>query len=454
MSQTPPQGQGWVDANGYQQPGFPPPGFWQASDGRWYPPESADPSFAPQQPPQQTPQPGAPEFGYQPLGLAGTPTEAMPPPGQPGAPSQPGQPVAPGPPQHQPGQPQYPTGPPQHPTGPPQYTAPQPGQPAPGGFPPPGPPQHQPGYPGTPTPGAPGAPPTGPPPAYGSPGPAGPAKPLDSSSKTGLWIVLGILGIGTLAIVGLSAAILAARSGDPDSDRPSTTESATGGSGSETDNDDPEPTTTPTTTPTTAATVPEPAPGGTDTDTGFLGVDDGLDDVLSCTLIDDETLEVELTNQTSESVDYYLTVAFFDSDGARLSDTSAFVTALRPGEYAREEVYIFDEPGASCEVIAAERFNSDIDEVALAEISSCTVIGPDFADDVLAELAVTNSGSVTYNYSIDVALISPEGVRRGTGFGYVEAVRPGETAPTEIYSTVGYRDGFTCDVVAVFRTEP
>lgn len=35
----PPQSNGWVDSNGQVQPGFPPPGWWQASDTRWYPPE-------------------------------------------------------------------------------------------------------------------------------------------------------------------------------------------------------------------------------------------------------------------------------------------------------------------------------------------------------------------------------------------------------------------------------
>ena len=82
MSQIPPQGQGWVDGNGTHHPGFPPPGFWQASDSRWYPPETADPAYfatQPEVPPSEAPtQAVAP--GTQPPG----PGPAVPPTPNPG----------------------------------------------------------------------------------------------------------------------------------------------------------------------------------------------------------------------------------------------------------------------------------------------------------------------------------------------------------------------------------
>ncbi|MGF1597172.1 MAG: hypothetical protein ACFCVK_09620 [Acidimicrobiales bacterium] len=39
MTMVPPEG-GWTDPYGNRQHGAPPPGWWQASDHRWYPPES------------------------------------------------------------------------------------------------------------------------------------------------------------------------------------------------------------------------------------------------------------------------------------------------------------------------------------------------------------------------------------------------------------------------------
>ncbi len=37
---------GWTDSSGATQSGFPPPGYWQASDGRWYPPQPPSQGWA------------------------------------------------------------------------------------------------------------------------------------------------------------------------------------------------------------------------------------------------------------------------------------------------------------------------------------------------------------------------------------------------------------------------
>ncbi|MCP4224356.1 MAG: hypothetical protein GY773_13520, partial [Actinomycetia bacterium] len=74
-------------------------------------------------------------------------------------------------------------------------------------------------------------------------------------------------------------------------------------------------------------------------------------------------------------------------------------------------------------------------------------------DDVMAEISATNSANTNSDYSVDVAILDADGVRRGTGYAYIETVRPGETAPSEIFTTVDYSDDAVCDVVAVIRTE-
>lgn len=79
MTQVPPPG-GWIDPYGTPQSGYPPPGYWQASDGRWYPPESrpAQPFAAPETirapgPAGPAGQPGfgGPQPGYGPQGFQG-----------------------------------------------------------------------------------------------------------------------------------------------------------------------------------------------------------------------------------------------------------------------------------------------------------------------------------------------------------------------------------------------
>ncbi|MCP4224303.1 MAG: hypothetical protein GY773_13240 [Actinomycetia bacterium] len=392
MSEIPPQGQGWIDSNGYQQAGIPPTGYWQASDGRWYAPELAAPAYVQPQPSQ------APEAVVD----QGAPTQAMPggepqhfPPQdfgtQPYAPGPGFQAPAPGP---GPGPQQFPTGPP---PGPQQFsTAPGP-QLYPGG-------QH-----------------SGQPPSTGS-------------SRTGLWIVLGVAGVLLVGIVALGAFLVV---GDDDDE-------STAGSTTTVVDDD---TTVDDDVDDTTATTEDTTDLVTDSDGSGTG------DVVSCSKVDDETVVVEVVNSSSELSNYFLTIAFFDDSGSRLSDTSGYITALRPGERSIEESYIFDEPGATCEVIDVERVTVQQDAEALSDVSTCEVTGADFVDDVMAEISATNSANTNSDYSVDVAILDADGVRRGTGYAYIETVRPGETAPSEIFTTVDYSDDAVCDVVAVIRTE-
>jgi len=141
------------------------PGWWLASDGRYYPP---------QQPPVQTPPPQPPQSGHPPSQQPGQPPQqpGYPPPRQPGyPPAQPGYPPQPGHGGPQPGWGQQPG-----------YGAPQPGW------------GQQPGY-GAPQPG------------YGRPGaPAQPVQPFVVGPPTrGSSKALIIIAIVLVVVVGLPA---------------------------------------------------------------------------------------------------------------------------------------------------------------------------------------------------------------------------------------------------------
>ncbi len=72
--------------------------------------------------------------------------------------------------------------------------------------------------------------------------------------------------------------------------------------------------------------------------------------------------------------------------------------------------------------------------------------------DVEASLEVTNGGDDTADYSVTVGFYDGEGVRRGTGSAYVEVVRPGESAPSDVFTVVEDGGDYTCEVIAVDRS--
>lgn len=178
---------------------------------------------------------------------------------------------------------------------------------------------------------------------------------------------------------------------------------------------------------------------------------DAAGDVVGCTRVDEETIELEVVNHSSETSSYWLTVGYFDDAGRRLADGSEFIDNLRPGERAIESTYVFETEGTVCEVIDVDRFASESDAEEMAEISACEITGTDVFGDVEASVSATNSTSESSDYSIEVAFVDDEGVRRGTGSAFVEVVRPGETAPTDLFTTVDHSPGYRCEVVGVDR---
>jgi len=254
-------------------------------------------------------------------------------------------------------------------------------------------------------------------------------------SRTGLWIALGAVAL--LVIVGGIAAAVAAGGDDDTAAGSSTTGSgvtaSTAGSGS-----------------TQTSLI---GPGSSVTDGGgFFFGEDGLADVASCTRVDEDRVEIDLTNRSSKVVDYFLTVVLEDTPGQRVADTSAFIEAVRPNEHVVEQTYIFEAKGSTCEVVEAQRSETTSDASLVGDVSACTVGEPGILGDVSATLTVTNSASSNSDYSITVSLVDAEGIRRGTGFAAIESVRPGENAPGDVFTTVAADGVYTCEVVAVRRS--
>ncbi len=177
-----------------------------------------------------------------------------------------------------------------------------------------------------------------------------------------------------------------------------------------------------------------------------------LDDVVSCTRVDEDTIVLEIVNNSPKTSSYLLTVGFFDDAGQRLADEPSTVSYLRPGERAIEEHFVFEEQGTACEVIDVNRFAAESVASEVAEVSLCQIgAEPDVLGDFQATLSVTNDSPKTSNYSIEVAFVDPAGIRRGTGTAFIEAVRTDETAPSDVFSTATFADGYTCQVVGVTR---
>lgn len=197
------------------------------------------------------------------------------------------------------------------------------------------------------------------------------------------------------------------------------------------------------------AGVDDPAADGSETPAA--GTSD-IDGVSSCTRVDDQTLVIDMTNVSAETASYLMTVIYTDDAGARVGDDTAYISSLRPNERTLEAVYVFSDAGTGCEVIETERYVRNGTD-GLADVSACTVRAPDGATYLEADIDVTNSGVSDSDYTVEVALVDPDGVRKGWGTAYVERAPVGEAIAGEIYTTVPYDEAYQCEVVAVTRLE-
>ena len=174
------------------------------------------------------------------------------------------------------------------------------------------------------------------------------------------------------------------------------------------------------------------------------------EDVGPCEIVDENTVKVDVTNNSSKQSSYFIDVNYLNDAGERIADDTFFVNYVRPGERAVENSFAVVEAGAaSCQVAEVERFAAEsADDIGEA---TCEVTGLDFIDDIETELVVSNGSSGLSDYFIDFALVR-DGVRVGTGFASIENVQPGQSAPGDGFtSTDGPVEGTTCDVVHVQR---
>jgi hypothetical protein len=184
---------------------------------------------------------------------------------------------------------------------------------------------------------------------------------------------------------------------------------------------------------------------------GAAGAGDEVDDVGPCTLVDSDTVGLDVTNNSSEQSSYLIDVNFLDDAGQRIADETLVLNYLRPDEHAVEEHTVFNAEGAaSCEIAEVDRISAqspdDVTEV------TCEVTGTDAIGQIATSMTATNNSSELSDYSIDATLVR-DGVRIGSVFAFIENVQPGSSAPGDGLSVVnGPADGVTCEVVHVSRT--
>lgn len=210
-----------------------------------------------------------------------------------------------------------------------------------------------------------------------------------------------------------------------------------------------------------------PAPGGgaaaatpdgdtvtdADGDPGSSGAERGAPGTGSCLVTDDETVTLEFVNTSSAVASFVLTLAFSDDAGQRLADEATFVSYLRPGERTIEEQFVFEQDGDVCEIIGVNRVDAGSESRELGEVNGCEVAAEaNVFGDLGAEVSITNGTDETNDYSLQIAFVRPDGVRRGLGTAFVEAVGPGETATGSVFATIPFEEGLRCEAVALTRT--
>ncbi len=174
------------------------------------------------------------------------------------------------------------------------------------------------------------------------------------------------------------------------------------------------------------------------------------DDVVGCTMLSPETLELEVINNWPTTSSYTVTIGLFDDDGQRVGDEGAFVSYLRPGERAIIEPLNFEHHRVACESIEVERFAAAAAAAKSAYLGDCEMAPVAGALGLVeAVVTATNGTSTTQDFTIDVAFIDPAGVRRGWGAAAVEALGPGETAVADVSTMTEFSEEYSCDVVGI-----
>lgn len=176
-------------------------------------------------------------------------------------------------------------------------------------------------------------------------------------------------------------------------------------------------------------------------------------DIVSCERLAEDEVVLEIINNSSGTSSYSMTIGFFDDEGTRVADEAAFLDSLRPGERAIESKFTFESAGTTCEVIDVDRFASVSQADEVPDVGPCEITGQSALGDIEATVSATNSSENTSSYSINLAFVDAEGIRRGNGDVFIDAVRPDETAPGDAFTTLDFDPGLRCEVVGVNRTQ-
>ncbi len=176
---------------------------------------------------------------------------------------------------------------------------------------------------------------------------------------------------------------------------------------------------------------------------GYLGED--ISSLVSCTVVDDETIVLQMTNDSGTKLSIAPVVVYYDEAGQRLSDDSYFMSNVRPGEELRVEFSSFGNDGSQCEVVASNS-NEPFEELP-ADEATCEVTGVDSFDDLEVLFTIQNITSEVGDFDLVGALIDG-GVRIGESTAFIAELAPGDSASKQGFSTTeGSPDSVTCEVV-------
>jgi hypothetical protein len=280
-----------------------------------------------------------------------------------------------------------------------------------------------------------------------------PAPPVDptapepgSGKKAWLLIATGVVAIAVLAVAATRPGDGAreAQAVDPLPAAAPTTASSL----------DPDPTAS-SVPPSSDATTPETgtpdATTGTTEPEAASGEPDEADDVSSCTWAGNEII-IALVNNSSKTSTYWVTTAYLDADGRRVADEIHFVNAVRSNETAFEVSPSLEHATPTCEVIDVQRWAEESDPAEMNEVGACDMEAPDIFGHASARLTAANGSTKISDYVIKVAFVNAGGFRVGSGTALIDSVRPGESAPGDVFSFAAPEGIARCDVVAVERT--
>ena len=167
-----------------------------------------------------------------------------------------------------------------------------------------------------------------------------------------------------------------------------------------------------------------PIPGG-DSVLGEANPLDGSGDISSCVLVDSGSMQLDVTNTSSERSSYMVEVDVLDPNGTRIGDETVFINHLRPGERSIEDSPIFDTTGGqTCVIARVVRLQSPpSDDLTGVD---CLLVEEDPAGTVSVRLTVSNRAPMMASFTVAVALVR-DGVRVGTTIASIQDVGPDES---------------------------